>query len=97
MHFDPQSPADPLCAEGGRALRRLQRLPFQVGNRATHLRFHDVLGESEGRISSSGGIAPISRFSANEHCDIELVVSFGGTRLTSEWAWETLIQRLPKE
>ena len=41
----PGSSPGALRAKGRRTLRRLQRFALQIGNRAAHLRFHDVGGE----------------------------------------------------
>ena len=45
VHFDSRSSPRALRAKGRRALRRVQRLALQIGNRAAHFRFHDVGGQ----------------------------------------------------
>ena len=60
VHVDSRPPPGALRAKGRRALRRLQRLALQIGNRAAHLRFHDVGGESEAHVGRGGGISAAS-------------------------------------
>ena len=84
----PQSSPGALRAEGRRTLRRVQRFALQIGNRAAHLRFHDVGGELKPTLvavksSSSGGgisvdrtiLARIRSFEAEMACRIRLAVN----------------------
>ena len=45
MQRNSRSSPRALRAERRRALRRVQRFAFQIGNRAANFRFHDVVGE----------------------------------------------------
>src|SRR5262245_43270331 len=58
MQLDPRTSPRALRAEGRRALWRVQWLAFPVGNHASHPRFPDLGGESEGFARSGGGITP---------------------------------------
>src|SRR5882672_7985399 len=57
MQLDSRRSSRALCAKGCWTLRSLQRFPIQIGNRATHLRFHAVGGEYEAFGTRSGGIS----------------------------------------
>ena len=56
--LDSRSSPRALRAKGRRPLRRVQRLALPLGNRAAHLRFHDVGGDYEavaGRMRPNSG------------------------------------------
>ncbi len=67
VQFDPQSSPRALCAKGRRSLRSLQRLAFQIGNRATHSRFHGVGSEREALARLRRGVtaSTASKFARN--------------------------------
>ena len=49
VHFDPRSSPGALRAKRRRTLRRVQRFALQIGNRAAHFRFHDVVSQCRSR------------------------------------------------
>src|SRR5262249_24946472 len=71
-----------LCAEGRRALRRVQRFPFPLRDRAAHQRLHDVGRQSEIVAGAGGGVG-------TEICSFSLRMSGGKP---AEWPSE---QALP--
>jgi poly(3-hydroxybutyrate) depolymerase len=56
LQRDSGSSQGSLCAKRCRTLRCVQRIPLQIGNRASHLRFHGVSGEREALVTRGGRI-----------------------------------------
>src|SRR6202011_4880978 len=88
VQFDSCSSPGALRAKGRRTLRRVQRFPFQIGNRAAHLRFHGVGGESEDFVGRGGGISAVpSVFYAEENHDPMRISSDHDARGVGRTIW----------